>query len=186
MPKWPATRVTLLERIRDGGDQKAWAEFVALYGPLVYAFARKRLPQDEDAADVMQEVLSAIAKGKYDRQKGLFHKWVLTVSLNQIRDFFARRGHIEISGAANLEEVPAKVADEWERQHNQWLFDRAAELVRHDTNPTLWQAFWLTAVEEKSGKEAASALGLTVANVFSAKSRIMMQIREMVAQLQAE
>jgi RNA polymerase sigma factor (sigma-70 family) len=185
MPKWPNTRVTLLNRIRDVEDHKAWVEFVALYGPLVYAFARKRLPHDEDAADIMQEVLLAIAKGKYDRQKGPLHKWLLTVSLNKIRDFFAHRGHIEFS-AADLDEVPAKVADEWERQHNQWLFDRAADLVRNDTKPALWQAFWLTAVEEKSGKEAARALGLTVGNVFSAKSRIMTKLKEIVAQFQGE
>jgi RNA polymerase sigma-70 factor (ECF subfamily) len=60
MPQWPATRVTLLDRIRDRQDQGAWAEFVALYGPLLFTFARRRLPQDEDAADVMQEVVSAV------------------------------------------------------------------------------------------------------------------------------
>ena len=38
MPAWPATRVTLLDRIRNPQDQEAWAEFVGLYGPLVVLF----------------------------------------------------------------------------------------------------------------------------------------------------
>src|SRR5262245_45067984 len=42
----PVTRVTLLTRIKDGADAEAWREFVRLYGPVVYGFARKRGLQD--------------------------------------------------------------------------------------------------------------------------------------------
>ena len=102
MPEWPATRVTLLDRLHDPQDQEAWAEFVSLYGPLVFSFARRRLPQDEDAADVMQEVLSAVLRGTYQRPSGRFQKWLVTVLLNKIRDFHAarvRRG--EVSGGTS-------------------------------------------------------------------------------------
>lgn len=87
MPQWPATRVTLLDRIHDSQDQEAWTEFVGLYGPLVFIFARRRLPQDEDAADVVQEVLSAVLQGTYRRTTVRFQKWLVTVLLNKIRDF---------------------------------------------------------------------------------------------------
>ena len=53
----PVTRITLLNRIKDGADAVAWREFMALYGPVVYGFARRRGLQDADAADLMQEVL---------------------------------------------------------------------------------------------------------------------------------
>src|SRR5277367_5590642 len=89
MPEWPATRVTLLDRLRDPRDHEAWVEFVSLYGPLVFQFARRRLPQEEDAGDVMQEVLSAVMQGRYQRPKGRFQKWIVTVLLNKIRDFHA-------------------------------------------------------------------------------------------------
>src|SRR5262245_17217447 len=85
MPDWPTTRVTLLDRLRDPRDQDAWTEFVALYGPLVFHFARRRLPQDDDAADVMQEVLSAVMGGRYQQPRGRFQKWLVTVLLNKIR-----------------------------------------------------------------------------------------------------
>src|SRR5262249_23481961 len=52
MSAWPATRMTLLDRLRDPADRDAWVEFVSLYGPPLFHFARRRLPQDEDAADV--------------------------------------------------------------------------------------------------------------------------------------
>src|SRR5271165_1001850 len=111
MPEWPATRVTLLERLGDPRDHEAWAEFVALYGPLVFNFARRRLPQDEDAADVMQEVLSAVMRGSYQRSLGRFQKWLVTVLLNRIRDVHAARARrAEVSGgtavAERLDEEP--------------------------------------------------------------------------------
>src|SRR5437660_305595 len=91
MHRWPKTRVTLLGRITDPQDKEAWSEFVALYGPCIFNFARRRLPQEEDAADVMQDVLSAVARGTYQRPKGRFQKWLLTIILNEIRDFHAAR-----------------------------------------------------------------------------------------------
>ena len=50
----PLTRASLLIRIRDGANHGAWREFVALYGPVVYGFARKRGLQDADAAEWVQ------------------------------------------------------------------------------------------------------------------------------------
>jgi RNA polymerase sigma-70 factor (ECF subfamily) len=179
--------VTLLDRIRDPRDQDAWGEFVDLYGPLIYGFARKRVPQDQDAADVMREVLCAVARGTYERCKGPFHKWLLTVKLNETRDVLARyNGRIQLIGSADLEKHAATVEEEWDRDHKQRLFDRAAEFVRTETNSVLWQAFWLTTVEGKTGMEAARTLGLTVSNVYSSKSRILAQIRKLVNRMQEE
>ena len=38
----PPTRPSLLLRLRDTQDSSAWREFVALYAPLVYGYARKQ------------------------------------------------------------------------------------------------------------------------------------------------
>jgi hypothetical protein len=37
----PPTRPSLLVRIRDPRDDAAWAEFVDIYGPLVYDYGRR-------------------------------------------------------------------------------------------------------------------------------------------------
>src|SRR4051794_5951442 len=125
MPSWPNTRVTLLGRLRDPQDQQAWNEFVALYGPSIYNFARRRLPQDEDAADIMQEVLSAVLKGNYQRPKGRFQKWLLTIILNKIRDFHAARSRrSEVVGSPSVvltEDEAARPEEEWERERRQHL-----------------------------------------------------------------
>src|SRR5215475_2790981 len=61
MGESPATRASLLVRLRDPHDKDAWGQFVQLYAPVVYGFARKRGLQDADAADLMQEVFRSVA-----------------------------------------------------------------------------------------------------------------------------
>ena len=65
MAEPPLTRITLLARIRDGRDGDAWQEFVQIYGPVVYRFARNRGLQDADAADLMQDVLRSVARNAH-------------------------------------------------------------------------------------------------------------------------
>ncbi len=54
-PRSPPTRASLLLRLRDAQDGGAWREFVDLYAPLVYGYARKQGLQDADAADLSQD-----------------------------------------------------------------------------------------------------------------------------------
>ena len=61
MSETPATRLSLLVRLRDARDDGAWSQFVEIYAPLVYGFARKHGLQDADAADLTQDVLQAVS-----------------------------------------------------------------------------------------------------------------------------
>jgi RNA polymerase sigma-70 factor (ECF subfamily) len=187
MPAWPATRVTLVERLRDPKDQEAWAEFVALYGPLIFRFARRRLAQDEDAADVMQEVLGAVLGGSYQRPRGRFQKWLVTVILNKIRNFHAAQGRrCEVSGdawaAERLQEEPSRGEEqEWDEERGRHLLHSAAERVRARTNPLHWEVFTRAALHNEPGREVARALNLSPSNVYAIKSRLMRQIKDEVA-----
>jgi RNA polymerase sigma factor (sigma-70 family) len=83
MVDMPPTRASLLLRLRDPLDGAAWREFVDLYAPLVYGYARKQGLQDADAADLCQEVLRAVLTGvsrlEYDPNRGAFRNWLFTV-----------------------------------------------------------------------------------------------------------
>ena len=100
----PLTRASLLVQIRDGGNQAAWQEFVKLYGPVVYGFARQRGLQDADAADLMQDVLrsvsSAVGRLDYDRKQGTFRGWLFTVTRNKVFNFLSARRIRPRAGAA--------------------------------------------------------------------------------------
>ncbi len=165
---------------------------MALYGPLLFHFARRRLPQDEDAADVTQEVLSAVMSDRYQRSRGRFQKWLVTVLLNKVRDFHAARvRRCEVTGgtdvAERLREEPSRSdEEEWDRERARHLFHAAAERVRGRTGPRHWDVFVRTALQHQTGQAVASALGLSLTNVYAIKSRLMKEIRDEVQRLVEE
>ena len=193
-----STRPSLLARIKDTGDRQAWAEFVDIYAPLIYGFVQKRGLQDADAADLTQEVLGALARSAarldYDPAKGTFRAWLYRVVRTELCNFGAARkrnrpGSGDTDMKRRLEELPAPSEDEvavWERDFERQLFALACEQVRRDFQESTWQAFWLTAIRGKSGKEVADVLGLTTAAVYLAKRRVMARLRQQIDYLRAE
>src|SRR5581483_2496336 len=95
MTDTPTTQASLLVRLGDAADAPAWGQFVDLYAPPVYTFARRHGLQDADAADLTQDVLRAVhrafRRGDYDPARGPFRRWLFTVVKNKLRDFFTAR-----------------------------------------------------------------------------------------------
>jgi DNA-directed RNA polymerase specialized sigma24 family protein len=56
----PSTRPSLLVRLCDLSDERAWSEFTEIYGPLVHRCGRRRGLQEADAQDLVQEVFRAV------------------------------------------------------------------------------------------------------------------------------
>ena len=198
MSKSPTTRPSLLVRLRDARDELAWSQFVDIYAPLVYGFARKHGLQDADAADVTQDVLRSVSaaakKLDYDPQRGSFRGWLFTVVRNRLRDFWAMHrkqcpGSGDTDTNKRLQDLPAPAEDEealWEQEYQRQLFSWAAGQVQEDFQDSTWQAFWQTAVEGKSGKKVALGLGMSVAAVYLAKGRVMARLRTLIQRIQDE
>jgi RNA polymerase sigma-70 factor (ECF subfamily) len=188
----PLTRPSLLVRIRDAGDREAWGQFVEVYAPLVYRFARSRGLQDADAADLTQDVLQAVSGASkrlvYDPTRGTFRAWLYTVARNKLRNFRIARERRQDNGDPSLlDEQPApEEVEQWEREYEQRLFDWAAEQVRRRFQETTWRAFWMTAVEARPAAETAAALGISLGAVYIAKSRVLARLREEIQRLQIE
>jgi RNA polymerase sigma-70 factor (ECF subfamily) len=195
MSDLPSTHPSLLVRLGNGQDHEAWTCFADVYGPAIYGFARKQGLQDADAADLLQEVLrvvsGAIGGFDYDPRKGTFRAWLFTVVRNQLLRFRSRQdrpgqgtgstsAHNRLHEAPSPEEDPAHLWDlEYERSRFAW----AAERIRTQVKPATWQAFWNTAVEGRSGEETAAELGMTVAAVYLAKSRVMARLKEQIREV---
>src|SRR5438876_599472 len=77
-------------------------------------------------------------------------------------------------------------AEQWDREYERQLLLTAAQRIRGQFQEATWQAFWRTTVDGQSGKDVAQALGISVAAVYLAKSRVMGRLKEAVRQLQAE
>lgn len=193
MPEPPATRLTLLARIKDGQDVEAWREFVAIYGPVIYRFARHRGLQDADAADLMQEVMRSVARNahrmNYDPAKGTFRGWLYTVTRNKIYNHLLSQrnraqGTGDSGGWERLENLSSRKDDdleaEWEREYQRRLSLKAMERVKSEFQPTTWQAFWKTAVEGQPAAEAGRELSMSPGAVYVAKSRVLARLRDEV------
>jgi RNA polymerase sigma-70 factor (ECF subfamily) len=192
------TRASLLARLGDPQDRAAWQEFVALYGSLVYGFARNRGLQDADAADLTQEVFLAIAQAadrrKYDPKQGTFRGWLYGITRNKIAKFLQRRrlqpvGSGDTNAQRRLDEQPDLGPDPqaaWELEFQKQLFRVAAAKIEGSFAPTTWQAFWRTAVDGKSASVVAKDLGLSVGAVYVAKSRVLARLIEEMLRLQPE
>lgn len=195
MPESPETRPSLLVRIRDAGDRDAWRQFVDLYGPVVYRYARKRGQQDADAADLTQTVLQAvngaIQRLEYDPTRGSFRGWLFGIVRNQLHKMQDRqrrmpRGSGDTSAQERLNEQPARDDGEealWQEEYKRQRFRFAAERVRGEFAENSWQAFWRTAVEGRPAAEVGRALDMTVGAVYTARSRVLARIRREIETL---
>jgi RNA polymerase sigma factor (sigma-70 family) len=198
MAEAPATRITLLNRIRDGADSDAWAEFARLYGPVVYGFARKRGLQDADSADLVQDVLRSVARNApkldYDPKRGTFRGWLYTITRNKIYNFLSANKnrpkasgdsgtHEQLDNAAETRDDPEGV---WELEYQRGVAAKAMDRVKHEFQPNTWKAFWGTAVEGRSAAEVGSELKMTPGAVYVAKSRVTARLREEVQSITAE
>jgi RNA polymerase sigma-70 factor (ECF subfamily) len=52
------------------------------------------------------------------------------------------------------------------------------DLIRAEFDERTWQAFWLTAVENHSGSEAAKLLGMSPGAVRQAKYKVVRRLRQ--------
>jgi RNA polymerase sigma-70 factor (ECF subfamily) len=195
MAEIPPTRASLLVRLRDSHDEAAWMLFVELYTPLVYAYARKQGLQDADAADLCQDVLGAVngALGRleYDPARGSFRGWLFTVVRHKLSNWH-RAERIRVRGSGDsavaqlLHECPAPATEEaaWEAEWRDRLFAWACEQVRPEVTGPTWQAFWRTAVEDQPARQVAGDLGLSVTAVYSARSRVLARLKELIQSAQ--
>jgi RNA polymerase sigma-70 factor (ECF subfamily) len=196
MGETPNTRASLLIRLRDPRDERAWSEFVDIYEPLVLSLARRRGLRGADADDLAQEVFSAVAAaiGRWDLDpaRGSFRGWLFTVARNLTVDLLATRrrqprGTGETDARRLLEEVPDRPdADStlFDDEYRRRLFDWAAGRVRGEFTEPAWHAFWMAGVEGRSGAEVAAALGTTVGTVYYYKSTVMARLRRAIEQVE--
>lgn len=193
----PLTRASLLVQLRDGTNHAAWHEFVKLYSPVVYGFARKRGLQDADAADLMQDVMRSVSKAvgalEYDRARGTFRGWLFTITRNKVFNFLsARRGRPQGTGDSStnrlLDSHPdaGDGSETWELEYQRRLAALAMDRIKPEFQESTWRAFWLTAVEGRSAADAGKQAGLSAGAVYVAKSRVLARLKDEVETLRRQ
>jgi RNA polymerase sigma-70 factor (ECF subfamily) len=178
------TSASLLERLRLPTDQAAWERFVQLYTPLLYYWARHLGLQPNDAADLVQDVLTTLVQKLpefvYDQHKS-FRNWLRTVTLNCWRNNRRRRAVPVLDAAA------AELADQTspdpneafaEDEYRKHLVGRVLELMRAEFQPGTWKACWEHVVSGRTAAEVAAELGISEGAVYVAKCRVLRRLRQ--------
>jgi RNA polymerase sigma factor (sigma-70 family) len=198
MNEAPSTQPSLLVRLRDHADERAWSEFTEIYGPLVYQLARKRGLQEADAQDLVQDVFRAVARAierfDPDPARGSFRGWLSRIAGNLIINALsAQRRHPRGSGDTEMQRLMEEqpVASEtdsalFEAEYRRRLLDWAAERARGVFSEPIWQAFWQAAVQGRPAKDVAESLGMSVGTVYQYKSRVVTRIRREIERVDAE
>lgn len=192
---------TLLDQVR-ARVPEAWEGMVRLYSPLIYRWSRRAGVSEADAADLLQEVFAAVMQHLPSfRRTGdgdSFTAWLATITRNKVRDHYRRRGRIaEARGGTTAQLAMAEVPQQVELSDELSVASVAADAasavllrkqvlkrIEAEFERRTWQAFLKTAVEGQPAAGVAEDLGMTVAAVYMAKSRVLRRLRAALAELE--
>ena len=164
---------------------------------MIYRWCRRSGVTADDAADVLQEVLVAVARHvsefHRDGPHDSFTAWLATVTRSKVCDHYRRRdGRAEARGGTTAQHQMAEIPQPPEPSHESiqpdadavaCLSRRVLELIRAEFEPGTWQAFWRTAVEGQSPAVVAEDLQMSTAAVYMAKSRVLRRLRQTLGEL---
>lgn len=187
---------SLLVRLQQR-DEESWRQLQFLYGPVINGWLRWSRVPESDVDDLQQEIMRQVAThvAQFDRSEagGTFRGWLWTITHNKIRDRARRLTRLPIgeggtdamlrinSVPAPDEEASALIPPENDDE-SRGLVSRAIELVRQEVKDHTWQACWLTTVEGLTAAEAGERLGIGVGSVYTAKSRVLARLREILGE----
>jgi RNA polymerase sigma-70 factor (ECF subfamily) len=178
----------LLELLREPNPLSALSQFVKLYTPMIYRWARRAGLASQDASDLVQDVFVVLVEKmpefEYNRDKS-FRAWLRTVTLNKWRDRCRRNsGQPRLANAALPIAIDGADPD-WldPSEYRQQLVAGAMDLLESEFQPTTWRAFLECAVAGRRARDVATELGLSINAVYLARSRVLRRLRQELAGL---
>ena len=187
------TNTELLQGLRDPANEPVWREFDSRYRPLLLAFARRLGLGDADAADAAQETLAQFVEdyraGRYDPARGRLRSWIFGIAQRRVADMKRlkarrreQRGDSAFQGVPAEDELQGVWDDEWRKA----LLRQGLTELRAGTkmDPKTIRAFELVAFGQRRPAEAAAELGMTVNDVYVARSRVLDRLQRILVELE--
>jgi RNA polymerase sigma factor (sigma-70 family) len=188
------TRKSLLKRVKDPSDQRAWADFVAYYENFIYHILRRMELNTEDCDDLVQDILLKLWKSleSYDMEKGRFRTWLGRVVRNAAYDSFAavtsRRALMETERemAETIRSTPASDVEKLiEEEWMLYMTSFAMERLRGIFSGEAVNVFSLS-LDGIPADEIAKQLNLTRDSVYTLKNRVKARFIQEVHALMQE
>lgn len=192
------TSLALLDQLAEESSKEShhdrWQRLVDLYAPLLDNWLRQYEVQDADREDLIQDVLMVIMRElpsfRHSQRIGAFRTWLRRILVNRLQNFWRQRGRNISAGnsadqddfARRLQELEApqsELAARWDLEHNQHVVRRLLKLVEPKFSVTTQQLFRRLALDGASASDVAAEFELTLGAVFTAKSRVLRELRRL-------
>ena len=193
------TRLSLVERLADRGDQENWRVFFDTYWKLIYGVALKSGLSDDEAQDVVQETVITVSRNidglKYDPSIGSFKGWLLQIARWRIIDQYRKRkpggvplGDDDSRGTAVIDRVADPEGFDleaiWEAEWKENLLTAAMDRVKKKVDPKHYQIFDCYVIKGWSPRQVADALRVNIAQVYLTRHRVGALVRKEVELLE--
>lgn len=183
------TRHSLLVRAR-AGSAEAWQLLTDLYRPLIAGWLRRHGASPQDVDDLTQDVLITVvthlAKFDHSGRPGAFRAWLRTLAINRVRNLWRSTNGRQVGTGGNdfqklagqLEDPSEELSRRWDEEHDRYLLRCLLDLVEREFEPATMRAFRRLTLDGVCAADVARELGISVAAVYVAKSRVLKRIRE--------
>ena len=198
------TRKSLLARVR-GGDEISWREFYDAYKPLILLCGGDCGLKHDEKNELVQRVMCEIFQKdiigkfdfdnvpsdvvfKYDPAKGRFRHYLRKVIRYQALKIVGQR-RCDVS--INNENSPAHSLPSnddwnavWDDEWQKHVLHMAMTELRGRVQPDTFVAFEMYAVQNRKVEEVAEFLNFSVSSVYTAKSRCISALKEIIKELE--
>jgi len=182
------TRMTLLAKIQDPHNEKAWEQFIEYYSPFVFGFLHRLNLDHHEKEEFHQKVFTKlwqlVEKEDFPEIKGRFRAWFKTVIHNEVKNYFRSKSTktkklqdlAELNKRSSEEnEIDVWIDEEWA----EFVSDKAWSNISNDFNETTKQAF-LMSVDGESAETIAEKLNIKTSSIYVYRKRIGDRLKEEV------
>lgn len=186
------TTTLLLHRLASEADPRSWQEVDRRYRPVLLGFSRALGLSDADAEDAAQWTLAETARllgaGDYHRDRGRLRSWIFGIARHRVQMLkraAARRRCADLDESALIPADEHTLSQIWTRQTRKAAFEQAWHALRAapHTSPENLRAFELVVLRRVPAEQAAAQCGLSLQAVYTAKSRLLARLRDLVAEI---
>lgn len=188
----PSISTNLLSLVQSM-DGDGWERFVTIFAPVVYTWCRKSGISESDAPDLVQDVFVTVARKATSFHRQLegdsFRSWLATITRCRVIDH-VRKSKKETPGIGGtdprimLQQSPDELEStiSWSSSES-ILVKQVINQVECEFEPVTWKGFWLTTIESRPSAEVSEQLGISIASVYQAKSRVLRRLRNLLSEL---
>ena len=185
------TSLSLLDRLRQSPENEDWSRLIEAYSPLLRAWLMRAEVQSADADDLVQEVLLVVhrelPKFEHNQRRGAFRNWLRQIVVHRLRNFWRSHGRLIAAGndsqleeqLKQLEDDGSQLSQRWDREHNLAVARKLLDLIESRFTESTRLVFRRLVVDGADADTVAAETGLSLNAIFTAKSRVLRELRRL-------